>query len=161
MRHIKRLLLFAGEASVLLVGFVLSGVLVVLIDRWFGEKVFWLGVLVTAVGFFALRKKHRAWKIEYDAEGWRASRAERELHPTRARYKRIARRILIWVPSVIAALVLFFFPALSHLLHPHAQYLTHYRVAVPWSFTIWRLDWAESLIAYGTSSGRGRFGLSP
>jgi hypothetical protein len=161
MRHSKRLLLFAGEASVLLVGFVLSGVLAVLIHPWLGEKVFWLGVLATTVGFFALRQKHRDWKIEYDAEGWRASRAERKLHPIRARYKRTARRILIWVPSAIAAFVLFFFPALSHLLQPHAQYLTHYHVAVPWSFTIWRLDWPDSLFAYGTSSGRGRFGLTP
>ncbi len=62
MRHIKRLLFFAGEASVLLVGFVLWGVLAILINPWFGEKVFWLGLLTTAVGLFAFRKKHRAWK---------------------------------------------------------------------------------------------------
>src|ERR1022692_3482776 len=81
MRPIKRLLLFAIEAGVLVLGFVFSLALsIALAIRFdsrenpyagqrnsFGEAVLYSGWLLTIVGFVSLRRKTRPWKIEYDA----------------------------------------------------------------------------------------------
>jgi len=162
VRHLKRLRLFATEAAILFVGVVLSLILATLASSivwWLGAIAFWSGVLLTAAGLFAFRRKHRAWKIQYDAEGYRISQVECKRRPARVRSKRIARRVLIWIPSLIAAFVLFFFPVVSHVLHPNAR-LTHYRIHAPWTFTIWQIDESE-IFVFGTKAGRGRFGVSP
>ena len=101
MRPIKRFLVFAAELGVFLAGVVLSFVAVVAVG-WNGNpftpSIFWLGLLITMAGFFVFRRKTWPWKIRYDAVGWELERAKRKLHPTRAQYKRTARRILIWLP---------------------------------------------------------------
>jgi hypothetical protein len=163
VRHIKRLLLFAAEIIVLAVGTVLSVVLGILLESVTRADLgFWLGLVLTALGFFAVRRKSRPWKIQYGAAGWELSQAERKLYPTRARNKRIARRILIWVPSVIAAVVLVFFPEVSHLAHPRSRYLKHYRVPISWTYTVWVRPWEDSVVhALISNAGRGRLGISP
>src|ERR1017187_4594605 len=80
MRPIKRLLLFAIEAGVLVLGFVFSLALSIALAIHFdssepyagqrnslGEAVLYSGWLLTIVGFVSLRRKTRPWKIEYDA----------------------------------------------------------------------------------------------
>jgi hypothetical protein len=109
------------------------------------------------------RRKIRPWKIEYDAVDWELSQAERNMHPVRARYRKIARRILIWVPGAMAAFVLFFFPVTTHLLHPRWHYVGPYRVSLPWTATALPLSvddhsWVYVIVS---SSGRGRFGITP
>jgi hypothetical protein len=142
MRPVKRLLVFTMEAGVLLLGVVFSFALVIVsamvfrFENDFGGVVFLIGLLLTIVGFIAVRGKTRKWKIEYDAVGWTLAQAERKLHPTLARRKRIARRVLVWIPSLIAAAVLFFYPEAFHLVHPGSQKLGPYRVSIPWTLAI-------------------------
>jgi hypothetical protein len=133
------------EAGVLLLGVILSVALVFVSamvfrldpnENDFGGVVFLIGLFLAIVGFIAVRGKTRKWKIEYDAVGWALAQAERKLHPTLARRKRIARRILVWAPSLIAAAVLFFYPEAFHLVHPGSQKLGPYRVSIPWTLAI-------------------------
>jgi hypothetical protein len=166
MRQIKRLLLFASEVGVFLLGLVLS----VTLEAFFGyiggsdiaSLTFISGLVLTIVGLFLFRRRNRAWKIEYDAVGWELSQAERKLHPTRFKYKRIAKRILVWVPSAIAAFVLFFFPVATHVSHPRSHWLPHYRLPIPWTAAVLPVyQVPNAVIAIVTSSEAGRFGLTP
>jgi len=139
MRPVKRFLVFASELGVLVVGVIVSLALGAsffgyLGDSW-AQAAFCSGLLATVAGFVALRHKTRPWKIEYDAVGWAARRAERKLHPIRSKYKRIAGRTLLCVPSAVALLVLLFLPVASHMMHPGPRYLGHYRVSIPWTLT--------------------------
>jgi len=95
-----------------------------------------LGLVLTVVGFRALRRKNRPWKIEYEADRWELERADRNLHPVRARYKRIAKRVLVCMPSLAAAVVLFYFPVATHVVHPGSHHLRYYRVPIPWNVAI-------------------------
>jgi hypothetical protein len=162
VRPIKRLLVFAAEAGVFTVAFVLSFTLADLLDS---GAAFLLGLLLSIATFVVIRRRTRPWKIEYDAIGFALSRAERRTHPTRAKYKRGIGRILIWVPTFVAALVLFFFPVASHLRHPSSRYLPNYLVPVPWNFTVFSfLELSSkygSVTALGRNSGAGRLGLTP
>ena len=133
MRPLKWGLLFYAEIGVLLVGLFLSAMLAVVLDSPYA---FFAG-LVASVGCFALvLRTTRKWKFEYDVEGERLEREERQLHPRRTKYTRAARRFLIWVPSTIAAFVLFFFPVATHMMFCGAGRLVHYQVPVPLSWTI-------------------------
>jgi hypothetical protein len=120
MRTIKRVLLFACKVGALLIGFIFSWVLAAATGFALSSEQdhvstmgFFAGLLaglfLTAGALLILRRK--TWReVEYDTSAWLRSQAEWKSHPTRTRYKRIAARILDWVPSAIAALVLLFFP---------------------------------------------------
>jgi hypothetical protein len=137
MRRFKRLLVFFLEIGVLLLGLILSIALgVAAAIRDVPEALFPAGLFLTMVAFSAVRRKTRPWKIRYDAAGWQLDQIERRLHPVRARSKRIAVRIFVWIPSLIAAGVLFFFPAASHLVRPSPQALGPYRLSIPWTLAI-------------------------
>lgn len=175
MRTIKRVLLFAAEIGILLVGLVVSIALGALVDHFTSFEsgpaliTFYCGLLLTAAAFMLLLRRHRAAKFEYDVVGWEISRTDRMLNPRRAQFKRIARRTLVWVPSAIAALVLFFYPVASHLSHPSSHYLRHYRIPIPWTVTVFSkiFSWPELPAKYGwvealvTNTGRGRLGVTP
>ena len=168
MRPIKRFLVFSSELGILVLGFVLS--LAIAMDlassentAQFAPFVFYSSLILTVVAFFVLRRQTRAWKIRYDAVGWKLRQAERKLHPARARYKRIVRRNLVWVPSAIAAFVLFFFPFATHLAHPRPLDLMNYRIPIPWTFTVFRSSVPQysGVEAIVNSSGMKRFGITP
>jgi hypothetical protein len=145
---------FLTEVGVLVVGVVLSFAVAAYFESGW---TFGFGLVLTVVEFIAFRRRTRPWKIGYDAECFELSRAERSLHPRRARFKRIIGRTLLWVPSVIAALVLFFFPIVTHLAHPSSRYLTHYRVPIPWTISVFgRYGWVDAFV----SGGKGRFGMT-
>src|SRR5438270_5048114 len=117
IRPIKRAAVGIGELSILVLGLILSIFLTAYLvppregdEAGLAALVFFAGLSIAILVFVVIRRKTRRWKIEYDAIGWALTRTERKLHPTRARNKRIAVRIIIWAPSVIAALVLLFFP---------------------------------------------------
>ena len=88
------------------------------------------------VMLFRLRNRHRAWKIEYDAEKYERERARTRAFPERSRWKRSALRVAAWLPSLLAALVLFFLPPASHLVHLGGIHLGPYKVTVPWNILI-------------------------
>ncbi len=169
LRPIKRLLVFAIEAGIPVIGLVLSGLLtssIVAPDQnslgAVGAAVFYSGVAVTAGAFLMIRRRTRPWKIEYDALGWMLTEAERKTHPNRARFKRIGKRTLIWIPSTIAAWVLLFFPVATHLVHPSSHYLRRFDVPIPWNFAVFTskgFPTYGSVLAFG--NGRERIGLTP
>jgi hypothetical protein len=120
--------------------------------------------VLPGLGFAAVNRKIRPWKVKYDAGAWTGSELECQRHPSRRRYKRIARQILVWVPSVIAAMVLFFLPVVTHLKHPYSRYLEDYRVPISWRLAVFpspgpldERSWVDVVV----SSGRERFGLTP
>jgi hypothetical protein len=143
---------FASEALLLLLGVVLSFAVAVYFDSGW---TFCVGLLLTVVEFFRFRRRTRLWKIKYDAEGFEIGQAERRLHPSRARFRRIVGRTLLWVPSAIAAFVLFFFPVATHAFHPLSQYLTHYRIPIRWTFTVVPAPGIEWAARYSTIETMG------
>jgi hypothetical protein len=174
LRLTKRLLLFASELGFLVLGFALAFAIashIAVANDCYNSvecptasAVIDAGVVLTIVGFVLLRRKTRSWKIEYDAVGWALAQSERKLHPTRSRYKRVASRVLVWIPSVIATTVLLFFPAASHLIRPGSQRLEHYRVSIPWTLVVTPVPGvpSDSFVAAFTLIGsNGAFGLTP
>ena len=119
-----------------------------------------IGFCLAFVLFWLSRRRHRPWKIEYDATGYLLEQTERKLHPTRAKCKRILYRAVVCGPSVIAAFVLFFLPLASHLLYLRSQYLKEYRVPIPWTATVFSFpgavdesDWIYAMVS-GSPFGR-------
>jgi hypothetical protein len=168
MLLIKRVLLFGAEAGILAVGFVSAFVLPKLMESILensGGFAFFGGLAFTIFAFLFVQWKTRKWKMKYDAERWLASRVERRFHPKRAKYSRLIRRRLLWLPSVCAALVVFFFPVTTHLLHMRSRYLKHYRVPIPWTWTVFspvgdtgEYSYINALITMGAM---GRYGVTP
>lgn len=139
-------MVFASEVGVLLVGLALSGLLGATLaylcpSAGLALPASFTGLLLTIGGWLVFRRKLRPWKLEYDAVGWELGRAERKEHPGRAKCKRMLRRTLLYVPSAIAAMVLFCFPIMSHFAHPSSQYLRNYRVPIPWNYVVFA--WPE------------------
>jgi hypothetical protein len=125
------------------------------------------GWALTVFGLVLFRRKTRAWKISYDATYWKLSQAELKIHPARARYWRLARRVLIFLPGALAVLVLFFVVFLSRG-HPHgspsSRYMRRYRIPIPWSFVVIDSEFPDGdgrvqLIV--NTSAKGRFGMTP
>ncbi len=164
MRSVGRFLLRAAEFLWIQVGMILSLALAYVTDplghAW-GPLVLLSGLVLTVVCLVIFRRKTRPWKIRYDAESWRLNQIERRLHPGRARFRQIAKRILIWVPAAMAALVLFFFPIASHLVHPSSRYLGHYRIPIHWTYTVFAAPQFDLLEVVINSGVRGRFGTTP
>ena len=168
LRLLRRLLLLASEFGILVLGFVLSLVGANSVDRsnnGLAPAVFISGLVLTALAFWATRRRTRLWKIEYDAVAWTLAQAQRRLHPRRARYKRIAFRGLICVPSVIALVVAAFFPVATHIVHPSSHYLRHYRIPIPWTSTVFAPLGPPApssyVLAIAAGDSWGRFGITP
>jgi len=85
---------------------------------------------------FHVRSRHRDWKIRYEAEKYERRRAWTRTFPERARWRRAALRVAVWLPSLLAAFVLFFLPAASHVLHLGGIRLGPYKLTVPWNVLI-------------------------
>lgn len=175
MRTIKRVLIWGSEIGFLLLGLAVSIALGALVDhftsfeRGLAPLAFGCGLLLTLTGFLLFLRRHRAARFEYDVVGWEISRADRKLHPRRTRVKKIIWRTLVWLPSAVAALVLFFFPVASHLLHPSSHYLRHYRIPIPWTTTVFSPIFSQPELApesnlveaFFSNSSTGRFGMTP
>jgi hypothetical protein len=141
LRPLKRLLVFLSEAGVLVIGLIGSlalGFLAALLSGRHGDDAaaaaFYGGLLLTVAAFFVRRRKTRPWKINYDVASYRIEKAERKLHPARAKVKRTLFRAAMWLPSAVATLVVFFFPIASHLACPNS--VRGYRVPIRWTDTI-------------------------
>jgi hypothetical protein len=166
MRLLKRVLLFATEVLGLILGFVISFGLAHYFDSRennFAALTLFFGTLVlTIVGLFLFRRTTRKWKTEQDAARWMAIRSWRRLHPHRARYVRIMHRILLWLPSACAALVLFFLPVASHLAFPSACLIPHYRLSVPLNWFVIKSRGDYPMIStFLSRKGAAPYGLTP
>src|SRR6266481_4549679 len=166
VRVLKRLLLFALETTVFVIGTVLTVAVAALVDPRFAIFAFVIGLVVTVASLIVIRRKTRRFKIQYDAANWMASRPFRQLHPIRAKYLHMLRRCLIWFPTACAAFVLFFFPVASHIVHPRSHFLRHYRVPIPWNFMVFSSspgppEEYSVVNALASSTGKGRFGITP
>lgn len=177
MRPLKRLLVFVVEVGSLLLGLILSAVCAVVVERMFGFEpgthelgravslaILFAGLVLTVVAFWAIRRRTRPWKTEYDAVGWELTQAERKLHPSRARLRRLAMRILVWAPSLLAFVVLFFFPAASHVIRPGTQTVGPYRLYIPWTIAIVPVPEVPAdsfILAFALVGSDGGFGVTP
>ncbi len=165
MRTLKRFSTLLSEVGVFLLGLIGSEALAFLAGVMSGSSnvagaAFYAGFLMSGLGLFLYRRKTRAWKISYDAEGYLISKAERESYPVRAKLKRLLGRTLIWAPSAIAAFVLFFFPVASHLLFPTSHSLPQFHVPIPWSATVFGspyrgLYWIQAYVGSTDIAGIG------
>lgn len=168
-RQIKRLTLLVSELGVLVVGFFLSFTFAVFLahnsttspENWLATVTFLGGLIASIVAFVLVRRKTRRWKFEYRVVSWMLSQSERKLHPTRSKYKRMAKRVLAWVPATIAAAVLLFFPVATHLVHPSSHYLRHYLVPIPWTFAVFPSPGGIApyriVVAFGSCMGQFGF----
>jgi hypothetical protein len=175
MRFAKAFLWFLCKAGIVCFGFVFSLVLAVAANDRPDRRsnlvffaVFFVGLLTTSIALLAARRK--SWgEVKYNTAAWVRRKAERELHPVRYRLRRVAILALAWVPCGIAAFVLLFFPAATHLVFPSSRHVGHYQIRVPLSFTalpasLWayhQSPYEKSVLAEFSSSGRGRFGIAP
>jgi hypothetical protein len=168
-RVLKRVLLSLGELAVFALGMILSFLLAFFAgdraDRYLVDYVLVGGIFLTFACVLILRRKTAVWKFAYDVEGWRIKRAERLQNPRRWKCKRHARRVLIWVPSAIAALVLFFFPVSTHVLYPRAGHLANYHISLPWNWVVMPpaggTEYYRFVNALIYSGGESGFGLVP
>jgi hypothetical protein len=162
MRLLKRLLLFAMEAVVLVFGIAFTVAIAAYLNSTY---VFVTGLAVTVSCLLVIRRKTRKFKIDYDTARWLANRLARQLHPGRPKRIRLLRHCGLWLPSACAAMVLRFFPVASHFVHPRAHCLKHYRAPIPWTFTVFSSmgppEEYSFVNALASSSGVGRFGVTP
>jgi hypothetical protein len=132
--------------AVLLVGLFVSMILVVLMDPRLG---FVLGAILTGLASVPIRLLAGPGRVQYDLAG-----PKRRLSPSK--------RILVCVPSAIAAFVFFFFPIATHLSHPRSPTLTHYRIPVPWNFAVLPSYSDKHLLTVmGSTNGKARYGMTP
>lgn len=141
MSFLRRVWLTVKEIGSLLLGCLAS----IFVAAWVaavipnpdGALLAFLACLVLAITLLSRhRSKHAKWKIQYDAEKYERERAWKRSHPIGARWKRLAVRTGVCLPSVFAAFVLFFFPQASHLLHLGGVDLGPYRIWIPWDILI-------------------------
>lgn len=167
--RIQWLLLFARQLGLLGIGLTFSALLGLGTAGFTGLDnpsllLYFLGVfcgfILTGFVFSAYRRKTRQWEVEFEIEVWMRGETERRLHPTRARCKRLTGRVLLWLPSALAALVLFFSPVLSHLRHPGSHYLKHYTVPIPWNMLAFSGTLGDDSVAvYMIRGWKGQFGI--
>jgi hypothetical protein len=171
-RHLQWILLFSCQLGVVGLGLYLSlllGLVLSILTGFYNPSLslffggFFGGLVLTACGLVAFRRRTTSWEVAYELEVWKRWERERREHPTRAKYKRRAHRVLRWMPSVLAAAVLFFLPVMSHLLHPSSHYLRHYKVPIPWNMLVvtsflppMGSDYAG---AFAVRGWKGRFGM--
>ena len=164
MARLKRVALLFAEVALFSLGTVGSLVLAGLLDsseNQFAGIGFISGLLLTVVGWLALRRKTRRWKIEQDAVRWMASRSFEKKYPHRAKWLRIVWRWLLWVPSACAALAVFFLPVTSHILLFGRHLMPHYRLSVPLSWMVIRgFGGYPFASTFFTGEGANKYGMT-
>jgi hypothetical protein len=141
---LKKLLLLTRDLTLLGCGFYIAAALAAVLGiGFFGDSPPAFAVFVSVFGLLAAaavgaqaawRKKNvPAWEIENDAAEYLRAKCERTLYPHRARIKRRVARIVIWLPSILAAVAAIFLPATTHIRHPLGYQVGGYSIPIPWS----------------------------
>jgi len=163
-RRVKRVLLFVAQVGVLVGGPVAALALGVLVDNIRGDLAplaFLVGLIATLAGFVLLVLRNTARRMEYDAADYPIEKANCRLYPRRERWKRVAKKIAVWVPSAIAAFVLFYFPQATHLRYLRGITVRHYRIPIPWRFGILHPPYSShTILAFGGTGTQRRFGVT-
>ncbi|HLK64928.1 MAG TPA: hypothetical protein VKU19_15910 [Bryobacteraceae bacterium] len=112
------------------------------------------GLFLAGMGFALLRRHTRPRRIRYFPHA-----------VARSKWQRIGPRATVAAPSAMVALVFFFVPFTTHLLHPGSTYLGHYHIPIPWRYAIVPIPekpyldpWVEVIV---DNRGAGRFGFTP
>jgi len=162
---------FAIELTVLFLGVSWSMWLAFVAEETFDSGpaylvglVFVAGFLLTILCFLAIHRRVPSGETEYDAACWLLVRARRKSWPRRAHVSRMAARILLWIPSLIALVTIFFFPAATHLTRLGQQRVGPYGIDIPW--TIAMISFPEvpantAIAAYALAGKAGHPGLRP
>jgi hypothetical protein len=167
MRRLKRILLFLAELGFIGLGLVGSVFLAAFFDYLennTGIVTLLGGWLLTFAGLYLFRRKTRRWKIEYEAERWTAECAWARTHPGRAKWKRVASRRLLWLPSACAALTFFFLPVGSQIFFCAKPLVRHYRFSVPLNWMTLKAGTSDSnsfTWVFFSNEGAARFGMTP
>jgi hypothetical protein len=160
MRPLKRVLVFVMEVGIVVLGYVLTVVAAVYLESVLAVMV---GLTLTITCLVLVRRRTRKWKIASDATAFTADSIFRKAHPSRAKYLRTMRRLLLVFPTTWAALVLFFFPVASHVVYPGTHLVPHYRISTPINWTLISGGDGRRTMVWAFFSGKGsrRWGLTP
>jgi len=122
----------------------------------------WIGLLLACCTFTVVQINWatRRWRIPHDALRYSLQQEERRLHSTRSMPRRVIKRVLLGMPSVLAAFVFFFYPLVTHLVYPGALRVAGNRVQVPWTSTILAYDTDELDVVVGVGWKR-KLGYRP
>jgi hypothetical protein len=162
VRLIKKVFLFVTELAFLFFGFLISlGPALALSSTGHksGPVVFIVAFSLVCTALVWFRRKTGKWTAVTDAEAFLAHRSWRRHHPRSAKYFRAVRPWLIWLPSLIAAFVLFFLPAASHFFYIGRSIIPHYRVSVPLNWLVVESQGRGGL--FFSEEGAARYGLTP
>jgi len=107
---------------------------------WYQQGLFvpllFAGTCVSMLLLFLRRRSAQKSGIVMDAERFLAARRAAPSNPRRARYFRALRRCALWIPSALAAFVLFCYPQASHIAWLGADRLIFNQAHIPWSCTV-------------------------
>lgn len=167
---LRKILLAALKIAVILVGTASTLLLSAYLDYifpqlWFPPMIsLALGSAATVMTILSIGRKTRQGDIEYEAARWLAKQATRQPN-SHKKLRAAVRQCLLWLPSSLAAFVLFFYPVASHIVHPGDHYLTHYRVSIPWTWELLSRQKNSNGYSYVEttirSEGTSRFGVTP
>lgn len=164
LRLFKKFLLFVSELAFLFFGFAFAVGLTGYLDsvgiKFVPVAFLLIFVLILAAPIW-FRRKAGNWTVAADATAWLAHRSWRRLHPRLAKYLRMLYRCVLCVPSLCAALVLFFLPVASHLLYSGTHLIPHYSVSTPLNWLIIKSRGHIFVSTFFSNEGAARDGFTP
>jgi hypothetical protein len=151
--------IFLTEVAVIVVATFGLCLLLPLVWIWYFNSPLLLpfGIAATAIIFASLRRRTRKHYLEYELS--RYSEAGKRRRGLTGIW-----RLVLWLPSALALLMLIFFPVGSHILHPDGHYLRYYRIPIPLTWVVldqWVSASEQSWVTVAPSGdGISRFGLT-
>lgn len=164
LRLVKKALLFAGEIVFMFLGVVFSliaGVYPGMFDARLGFLAFLVSFSLICGALIWFHRKTGNWFIAADAAAWLAHRSRQQLHHGQSKYIHTALRSLLWLPSLLAAFVLVFFPVASHLVFSGTNAGSHYRMTAPLNWLILRGTDSSVFMAFFSEKGLSHYGFTP
>jgi hypothetical protein len=159
-----RVLLFAAELSILVVGIASAFALVYHFQSEESQPlaVAFFGVLfISTIAFVLLRRKSRSWKIALDAANFLRWRSLRRTHPTRAWITADYGGYWSGCPGSAPPLTFFFLPPMTHVILSRRHLVPHYKFVVPLHGMIIKSARPyPSVWVFFSNKGAARYGLT-